>query len=153
MCHLLFGMIHALSRPIHSQRHHLFCIIPQAPPVFHLVQRRISQNVRRTESAQHSRAWSTHQKAADCLFQQSAVFWAMSSHLCSQYHSIIAVYKMLLTAIWNILSKLVPYTPVGFLATPHVAAPSRTLTISQGLSLLRHRGYYILVDDSALPVP
>lgn len=75
MCHLLFGMIHALSRPIHSQRHHLFCIIPQAPPVFHLVHRRISQNGRRTESAQHSRAWSTHQKAADCLFQQSAVFW------------------------------------------------------------------------------
>lgn len=73
--------------------------------------------------------------------------WAMSSHLCSQYHSIIAVCKMLLTAIWNILSKLVPYTPVGFLATPHTAAPSRTLTISQGLSLLRHRGY-ILVDES-----
>lgn len=60
---------------------------------------------------------------------------------------------MLLTAIWNILSKLVPYTPVDFLATPHAAAPSRTLTISQGLSLLRHRGYYILVDDPALPVP
>ena len=67
-------MIHALSRPIHSRRHRLFCIIPQAPPVFHLVQRRISQNGRRTESAQHSRAWSTHQKEADCLFQQSAVF-------------------------------------------------------------------------------
>ena len=66
--------------------------------------------------------------------------------------AIIAVCKMLLTAIWNILSKLVPYTPVGFLATPHAAAPSRTLTISQGLSLLRHRGY-ILVDDPALPVP
>ena len=41
--------------------------------------------------------------------------WAMSSHLCSQYHSITAVCKMLLTAIWHILSKLVPYTPVGFL--------------------------------------
>lgn len=65
--------------------------------------------------------------------------------------AIIAVCKMLLTAIWNILSKLVPYTPVGFLATPHAAAPSRTLTISQGLSLLRHRGY-ILADDPALPV-
>ena len=66
--------------------------------------------------------------------------------------AIVAVCRMLLTAIWNILSKLVPYTPVGFLATPHAAAPSRTLTISQGLSLLRHRGY-ILVDDPALPVP
>ena len=63
--------------------------------------------------------------------------------------AIIAVCKMLLTAIWNILSKLVPYTPIGFLATPHTAASSRTLTISQALSLLRHRGF-VLVDD---PVP
>ena len=63
--------------------------------------------------------------------------------------AIIAVCKMLLTAIWNILSKLVPYTPVGFLATSHATAPSKTLTISQALSLLRHRGY-VLVDD---PIP
>lgn len=62
--------------------------------------------------------------------------------------AIIAVCKMLLTAIWNILSKLVPYTPVGFLATPHTAASSRTLTIPQALSLLRHRGF-VLVDDPA----
>lgn len=66
--------------------------------------------------------------------------------------AIIAVCKMLLTAIWNILSKLVPYTPVGFLATPHPDSPSKTLTISQGLSLLRHRGY-ILVDDPSVFVP
>lgn len=66
--------------------------------------------------------------------------------------AIIAVLKMLLAAIWNILSKLVPYTPVGFLATPHTAAPSKTLSISQVLSLLRHRGF-ILVDDPAAPVP
>ena len=62
--------------------------------------------------------------------------------------AIIAVCKMLLTAIWNILSKLVPYSPIGFLATPHTAASSRTLTISQALSLLRHRGF-VLVDDPA----
>ena len=66
--------------------------------------------------------------------------------------AIIAVCKMLLTAIWNILSKLVPYMPVGFLATPHPDSPSKTLTISQGLSLLRHRGY-ILVDDPSVFVP
>ena len=62
--------------------------------------------------------------------------------------AIIAVCKMLLTAIWNILSKLVPYSSIGFLATPHTAASSRTLTISQALSLLRHRGF-VLVDDPA----
>lgn len=63
--------------------------------------------------------------------------------------AIIAVCKMLLTAIWNILSKLVPYSPVGYLHTPYSDAPSKTLTISQGLSLLRHRDF-VLVDD---PVP
>ena len=60
--------------------------------------------------------------------------------------AIIAVCKMLLTAIWNILSKLVPYTPAGFLAAPRTVSASKSLTVSQALSLLRHRGY-VLVDD------
>lgn len=60
--------------------------------------------------------------------------------------AIIAVCKMLLTAIWNILSKLVPYTPVGFLNTSRSVTPSKTLTVSQALSLLRHRGF-VLLDD------
>lgn len=60
--------------------------------------------------------------------------------------AIIAVCKMLLTAIWNILSKLVPYTPVGFLAAPRIASASKSLTVSQALSLLRHCGF-VLVDD------
>ena len=60
--------------------------------------------------------------------------------------AIIAVCKMLLTAIWNILSKLVPYTPGGFLVTPRITSASKSLTMAQGLSLLRHRGY-VLVDD------
>ena len=60
--------------------------------------------------------------------------------------AIIAVCKMLLTAIWNILSKLVPYTPAGFLAAPRTVSASKFLTVSQALSLLRHRGY-VLVDD------
>lgn len=132
MCHLLFGMIHALSRPIHSQRHHLFCIIPQASPCFpscaspHLTKRQKNW-IRSTQPCMVNTS-----KGGRLPFLTICRLWAMSSHLCSQYHSIIAVCKMLLTAIWNILSKLVPYTPVGFLATPHAAAPSRTLTISQG---------------------
>lgn len=66
--------------------------------------------------------------------------------------AIIAVCKMLLTAIWNILAKLIPYTPIGFLHTPRSDSPSKTLTISQGLSLLRHRGF-VLIDDPAVPAP
>ena len=60
--------------------------------------------------------------------------------------AIIAVCKMLLTAIWNILSKLVPYSPAGFLSTSHDLPPSMSLTVAQGLSLLRRRGF-ILTDD------
>ena len=60
--------------------------------------------------------------------------------------AIIAVCKMLLTAIWNILSKLVPYSPAGFLSASHDLPPSMSLTVAQGLSLLRRRGF-ILTDD------
>lgn len=66
--------------------------------------------------------------------------------------AIIAVCKMLLTAIWNIWAKLIPYTPIGFLHTPHVDSLSKTPTFSQGLSLLRHRGF-VLIDDPAVSVP
>ena len=56
--------------------------------------------------------------------------------------AIIAVCKMLLTAIWNMLSKLEPYNPVGFLEH-RPAKQGKTLTLSQALELLRLRGYTI----------
>ena len=56
--------------------------------------------------------------------------------------AIIAVCKMLLTAIWNMLSKLEPYTPEGFLEHRPVKQ-EKTLTVSQALELLRLRGYTI----------
>jgi hypothetical protein len=56
--------------------------------------------------------------------------------------AIIAVCKMLLTAIWNILTKLVPYTPQGFLEHRPVNE-SKILTKAQALELLRKRGYTI----------
>ncbi len=65
--------------------------------------------------------------------------------------AIIAICRMLLTAIWNILSKLAPYSPDGFL-TPRPADQSRILTKSQALQLLRMRGF-ILLDDPLLPSP
>ena len=66
--------------------------------------------------------------------------------------AIIAVCKMLLTAIWNVLSKLEPYSPQGYLDHElHSANVSKTLTKSQALCFLRKRGFTI-TDDSALPV-
>ena len=56
--------------------------------------------------------------------------------------AIIAVCKMLLTAIWNMLSKLEPYNPEGFLEHRPVKQ-EKTLTVSQALELLRIRGYTI----------
>ena len=59
--------------------------------------------------------------------------------------AIIAVCKMLLTAIWNMLSKLEPYNPDGFLGHRPVNE-KRVLTKSQALELLRLRGYTITND-------
>ena len=61
--------------------------------------------------------------------------------------AIIAICKMLLTAIWNILSKLEPYTPAGYLADK-ITEHSTVITKSQGLALLRQRGY-IFKDELA----
>ncbi|SDF61126.1 IS110 family transposase [Sporomusa acidovorans] len=60
--------------------------------------------------------------------------------------AIIAVCRMLLTAIWNILSKLEPYSAKGYLVD-RPANMSMVITKSQALSLLRLRGY-VIKDDS-----
>lgn len=65
--------------------------------------------------------------------------------------AIIAICRMLLTAIWSILTKLEPYSPDGFLS-PRPADQSKSLTKSQALELLRLRGYRIL-DDPPAPLP
>ena len=61
--------------------------------------------------------------------------------------AIIAICRMLLTAIWHILSDLKPYTPEGFLES-HPVKDSKILTTSQALNLLRQRGY-VIKDDVA----
>ena len=63
--------------------------------------------------------------------------------------AIIAVCKMLLTAIWNILSKLEPYNPEGFLEHRPVNE-SKVLTTSQALELFRKRGYTIIEDSTVI---
>lgn len=62
--------------------------------------------------------------------------------------AIIAVCKMLLTAIWNMLSKREPYNPAGFLEHCSVRQ-SRVLTKTQALELLRLQGYTITNDTAA----
>jgi len=62
--------------------------------------------------------------------------------------AIIAICRMLLTAIWHILSDLKPYTADGFLE-PRPVNESRVLTTSQALNLLKQRGYTIK-DDPAI---
>ena len=58
--------------------------------------------------------------------------------------AIIAVCRMILVAVWNILSKLEPYTPCVVADTP--APFSKELSISQALNFLKLRGY-VIKDD------
>ena len=53
--------------------------------------------------------------------------------------------RMILTAIWHILTNLKPYTPEGFLDSRPVNK-EKVLTTSQALNLLKQRGYFIKDD-------
>jgi len=63
--------------------------------------------------------------------------------------AIIAICRMLLTAIWNILSKLEPYSAAGYLEDK-LTEHSVVITKAQGLELLRKRGY-IFKDELTAP--
>lgn len=63
--------------------------------------------------------------------------------------AIIAICRMLLTAIWNILSKLEPYSAAGYLED-RLTEHSVVITKAQGLELLRKRGY-IFKDELTAP--
>ncbi len=64
--------------------------------------------------------------------------------------AIIAICKMLLTAIWNILSKGEPYSAEGYLSD-HSAGQTqaRILTTQQDLNLLKARG--VIIKDNPPP--
>ena len=64
--------------------------------------------------------------------------------------AIIAVCKMLLTAIWNILSKPEPYSAAGYLEDK-LTEHSVVISKAQGLELLRKRGY--VFRDEVDPAP
>ena len=59
--------------------------------------------------------------------------------------AIIAICRMLLTAIWHMLSDLKPYTAEGFLESRPVNK-AKVLTTPQALNLLKQRGYTIKDD-------
>lgn len=63
--------------------------------------------------------------------------------------AIIAVCRLLLTAIWHILTDLKPYTAEGYLS-PRPVKEDKILTTSQALNLLKLRGYVIKDDDSTV---
>ena len=64
-------------------------------------------------------------------------------------NEIIAICRMILTAIWHILSDLKPYTPEGFLESRPVKE-EKVLSTSQALNLLKQRGY--IIKDKPLAV-
>ena len=63
--------------------------------------------------------------------------------------AIIALCRIILTAIWHILTDLKPYTSDGFLESRPVKK-EKVLTTSQALNLLRQREY--LIKDEPSPV-
>lgn len=63
--------------------------------------------------------------------------------------AIIAVCRMLLTAIWNVLSNLESYSAKGYLADK-ITEHSVLISKAQGLELLRKRGY-IFTDEVNIP--
>lgn len=62
--------------------------------------------------------------------------------------AIIAICRMLLTAIWHILTDLKPYSADGYL-TSRPVVEKETLTTAQALNLLKSRGY-VITDDIAI---
>jgi transposase len=62
--------------------------------------------------------------------------------------AVIAICRMLLTAIWNILSKRETYSAKGYLCD-YAPAKSAVLTTEQALNLVRSRGY-VIKDDSPM---
>lgn len=63
--------------------------------------------------------------------------------------AIIAICRMLLTAIWNVLSKSEPYSADGYLDSQSANAmrPTMVITKVQALNMLKARGF-IISDDS-----
>jgi len=60
--------------------------------------------------------------------------------------AIIAICRMILTAIWNILSKNEPYNPEGYLVKRIIPDGDTFITKAQALNYMRARGFVITND-------
>jgi len=60
--------------------------------------------------------------------------------------AIIAICRMFLTAIWNILSKGEPYSPEGYLVNRIIPKGDTYITKAQALNYMRARGFVIMND-------
>ncbi len=65
--------------------------------------------------------------------------------------AIIAICRMFLTAIWNILSNLEPYSSKGYLQD-QLTEHSVVISKSEGLALLRKRGYIFKDEVADVPI-
>jgi len=65
--------------------------------------------------------------------------------------AIIAICRMLLTAIWNILSKGEPYDPAGYLVNRFIQKDDIFITKAQALNYMRARGFVIFDFDDPIP--
>ena len=63
--------------------------------------------------------------------------------------AIIAICRMLLTAIWNILTKGEPYSPEGYLVNRIIPKGDTFITKAQALNYMRARGFGIMNDYDA----
>ena len=67
--------------------------------------------------------------------------------------AIIAICRMLLTAIWNVISKREPYSPDGYIDPQQKPSfTAKPLTKAQGLALLRQMGY-VIKEEAPPPLP
>ena len=62
--------------------------------------------------------------------------------------AIIAICRMLMTAIWHVIHDNVSYSPDGYMKERRKSTP-RTLTVKQALSLLKARGFVIKENPTA----
>ena len=58
--------------------------------------------------------------------------------------AIIAICHMFLTAIWNILSKLEPYSPQGFLTDSIIQKGDVCITVAKAVKYMRAKGFTIM---------
>lgn len=95
--------------------------------------------------------------SSPCLFPQNIILSSKHPEIRNRYLSlkkrrghkkaIIAIARMLLTAIYNILKKNEPYNPVLYLRCNNTPPEHRAVSVEEAIFILQRQGY--LVTPSA----